>query len=472
VRRLAGVTTPAPAPTAPARVAPAARTPEDRARPDLRRFLLIAAQLALVLAVVWLLRVDQREGSGFLRLCIACFGGFAVHYLAPFRLKKQVFLAVSLVGAAYVLWPQDARKAWYDKVADTGAVLTLVVGLALLFFWILRLRIAFAARAGILALIGAALWFMRREGFIFIPSIHLPNVLWAVIGSIFMFRLIVFAYEVRVARRPESLLDYLTYMLLLPNFYFPLFPVVDYSAFKRSHYAMDIHECAQRGIAWIVRGMVQLMLLNVVRHNMQIAVHEVVDPWTTFLWVFSAYLIYLRVSGYFHIIVGMLHLFGYALPETHRRFFLAHSFMDFWRRINIYWKDFMMKCFFYPVYFRLRKRGETLAMVTGTAVVFAATTVLHSYQFFWILGQFDLTETDLLFWGTLGGIVIVNMLLEQRAARRRKESGGKARAPSRLRRTLQIVAMYVTISIMWSIWSTPTIGEWWDTVALGLGIVR
>ena len=63
------------------------------------------------------------------------------------------------------------------------------------------------------------------------------------------------------------------------------------------------------------------------------------------LWPF---LLYLRVSGQFHIIVGMLHLFGFNLPETHHLYYLSSSFSDFWRRINIYWKDFMMKLVFYP----------------------------------------------------------------------------------------------------------------------------
>jgi alginate O-acetyltransferase complex protein AlgI len=60
------------------------------------------------------------------------------------------------------------------------------------------------------------------------------------------------------------------------------------------------------------------------------------------------YLLYLRVSGQFHIIIGLLHLFGYDLPETHRKYLLARSLTDFWRRINIYWKDFMVKLVYFP----------------------------------------------------------------------------------------------------------------------------
>ena len=90
------------------------------------------------------------------------------------------------------------------------------------------------------------------------------------------------------------------------------------------------------------------------------------------------FLLYLRVSGQFHIIVGMLHLFGFNLPETHHLYFLSSSFTDFWRRINIYWKDFMMKIFYYPAYFALRKRGETMALRgVDDARCSSRTWVLH-----------------------------------------------------------------------------------------------
>ena len=73
----------------------------------------------------------------------------------------------------------------------------------------------------------------------------------------------------------------------------------------------------------------------------------------------ATFLLYLRVSGQFHLIVGVLHLFGFRLPETHHLYFLASSFTDFWRRINIYWKDFMMKLVYYPSFFRLQRLGTT-----------------------------------------------------------------------------------------------------------------
>ena len=67
-----------------------------------------------------------------------------------------------------------------------------------------------------------------------------------------------------------------------------------------------------------------------------------------------------------HLITGLLLLFGFNLHETHSRFYFANSFIDFWRRINIYWKDFMLKIFYYPAYFRLRRFGNTPALVLAT----------------------------------------------------------------------------------------------------------
>ena len=47
---------------------------------------------------------------------------------------------------------------------------------------------------------------------------------------------------------------------------------------------------------------------------------------------------------------------------------LASSFTDFWRRINIYWKDFMLKVFYYPAVFRLKKLGATNAIIDANDI--------------------------------------------------------------------------------------------------------
>src|SRR2546427_12055801 len=137
------------------------------------------------------------------------------------------------------------------------------------------------------------------------------------------------------------------------------------------------------------------------------AAFEVKGPEDLVRYVISNFLLYLRVSGQFHIIVGMLHLFGFHLPESHHRYYLASSFTDFWRRINIYWKDFMMKVFYYPTYFRLRKLGNIQALIFSTLIVFTLTWFFHAYQWFWLRGAFLLTIPDTVFWAVLAVLVLI-----------------------------------------------------------------
>src|SRR5690606_24841182 len=146
---------------------------------------------------------------------------------------------------------------------------------------------------------------------------------------------------------------------------------------------------------------------------------EVDDPAALSQYLVSNFLLYLRVSGLFHLVIGMLHLFGFRLPETHNRYLLASSFTDFWRRINIYWKDFMQKLFYYPMVFRLRGLGTTKALVIATLYVFFMTWFLHAYQWFWLRGTVLLVWQDVLFWAFLGVLVVLNSLYEIRFGRKR-----------------------------------------------------
>lgn len=422
---------------------------EARAAVDLGKLAPLVAQLALLFAVFAALDI---EGPRFLRLAGVCIAGFLVHYATPLRWKKWLFVAISLAGGVYVLaWDTGASGVfrWLLPLSAVG----LAVAIGLCFHACLRLSAPYWLRLSLVLAIVAVLAYLRVIGF-------LPGPYFLVIGSIFMFRMILYAYEVRVGRRPETLVDFCSYFFLLPNFHFVLFPVIDYNTFKRSFYARDIHETAQRGIFWMVRGTIQLALYRVIYHGLAIGPEEVHSPATLLQFVFVPFWLYLRVSGHFHIIVGMLHLFGYALPETNRKYFLSSSFTDFWRRINIYWKDFMVKMFYYPAYFRFRRTNETLALVVATVLVFVATTLLHGYQMFWLHGTFMITSADLAFWGVLGLLVLVTVLYEARGRRRVRRS----RAAVLAGQAASTLGVYLTITVLWSLWSGESVGAWVEAV--------
>ena len=156
----------------------------------------------------------------------------------------------------------------------------------------------------------------------------------------------------------------------------------------------------------------------------------------------------------------MLHLFGFNLQETHNRYFLSSSFTDFWRRINIYWKDFMMKLVYYPIFMRIRKWGNTTALIVTTLVVFLATWVLHAYQWYWIRGTFLLTWNDGLFWAILGVLVVINALYESKHGRQRRLWGKALPWPQAVLTSLKTIGVFVTISVLWSFWSAHSVSEW------------
>jgi alginate O-acetyltransferase complex protein AlgI len=249
-------------------------------------------------------------------------------------------------------------------------------------------------------------------------------------------------------------LSYLSYFLILPNYYFTNFPAIDFQTMRATYYRRNIHDIAQQGIHWMVRGGVQLMLYRVVLY--------LDDPYlpdrvTTLPKLISALaltpLLYLEVSGTFHIIVGMLHLFGYDLPETNRRYLLASGFLDYWRRANIYWKDFMLKVVYFPVYFKFRKRGDLRAQILGSAGVFTVSWALHSYGT-WVSGHFSWTTT--IFWGLLCALVIANVVYEALHKPRKTAPDWRDRVFLGIR----IVGTFATISLLWSVDKSPTFSSW------------
>jgi len=407
-----------------------------RAQTSLPHFLAITAQLTLLLAVFSLYRTEE---GGFFRMAAISFAAFGVHYWLPFRFKELWWIAVSMAGAALLVGP---------------AVAGLVIACGILIYLIAAAPLSYRARLGIMIGFAVALAFGRAR-----LVAGIPWQFWPTLGALFMFRLMVYFYDLRFAKARPSFREFCVYFFPLPNFYFLLFPVVDFQTLRRSYYQRDIHTVAQQGIEWMVRGAVQLSLYRLIYHlKPPFTAAEITSLPGLLLGMVTVYLLYLRVSGQFHLIVGLLHLFGYDLPETHRKYLLSSSLTDFWRRINIYWKDFMVKMVYFPVFFRLRKRGEIRAQVIATAAVFIATWALHSYQWFWLRGDVLFTWPDSLFWGILGALVIVNLLIEQRRPR------GKVAHVSRVANAVSIAGTFLFIIVLCSLWNTPTVAEWADIV--------
>ncbi len=405
----------------------------ETCRRDLRRFLPIWGHLALLLAVIKVYRV---EGRGLFLLASLALAALPVHYLLAYRWKKPFFLGLSVVGLFAVFGVGPALAV--------SAVATALIAAC-------RLPVAWWARASIVAIAALALGVARAR--VGSGGSALAEVAFPVLGSMLMFRMIVYLYEIKHADRPEPLVDTFGYFFLLPNYCFLHFPVVDYRTLGRSFFAADVHATQLVGLRMIFKGVLHLLAYRLVYHELLIPAEEVHDPATLAAYVGCNYLLYLQVSGQFHLACGMLHLFGYNLPTTHHNYLLATGFTDYWRRINIYWKDFMIRVVFNPVAFRLKRRPRWITLTAATTAVFLTTWILHAYQKFWLRGTWGFSAPDALFWGILGVLVLVNVQVD---ARRTSRSTAGALAL----RAAKTAGTLVTIALLWSLWSSPSVAQW------------
>jgi D-alanyl-lipoteichoic acid acyltransferase DltB (MBOAT superfamily) len=402
------------------------------------RLVVLGIELVLLLALI---RAYSIEGEAFFRIFALASVGFIVHALLPMPLRLPFFVLLCLVGIVLLFgFPQGA---W-------------LVGIGLLLILFAHLPVRFAVRLVLILATGVILAAFRARAF---EPPWSPGI-WPILGSMFMFRLIVYLYDLKNRTAPFDVWRSMAYFFMLPNVCFPLFPVVDYKIFSKGHYQADAFETYQTGVNWIFRGLTQLILYRVVYQYLSPDPAAIDSASAAALYLVRPYLLYLRISGSFHLVIGMMRIFGFNLPQTNYFYFLASSFTDYWRRINIYWKEFLQKIFFNPFYFRFKRdMSGTSALILATCIAFFATWVLHSYQWFWIRGSFPVIWQDIVFWSVMGLVVLVNMIHEDRRGRLRML--GRTGRPLRidLALALRTIGTFVVITISWAIWSTQSFSE-------------
>lgn len=423
-------------------------------------FLAVVLQLGLIVMVVnyW-----QLETLALARLMQLAFFGFVIHHFLPQRFRLPFFALLSLVavvtgvghlGPNVIAGWLNGRMTTSNFLYHLLPGLTLsVIGLGLI--GLCHLPIRFWMRLALIAMAGAVLTALRAQSRLF-PDI---TEMWVILGSMFMFRLIVYLYDLKHRTAPFSPARAIAYFFLLPNVCFPLFPVVDYKTFCFTYYNEDWPRIYQTGLRWMVRGVFQLLLYRIVYQFFPLDVYKLSSALDAAGCILGMYLLYLRISGTFHLIVGLLHMFGFNLPETHHFYLLASSFTDFWRRINIYWKDFVMKLFFYPTHFRLRKLGTISALSIATLATFLATWVLHSWQWFWIRGRPLFNWKDFSFWMILAAFVLVTAIYETTRPRKKTLTPSRVTLRQRMITGLQAGAIFCAMCILWAFWSCQSWGE-------------
>lgn len=412
---------------------------------DLKNYFLIIVQLFLILLVVYLFKLE--EANGLLLILTPLFIGFIVHSLVPLRYKPLIFVLTSVAGFCSVLGIETA-------LILISIVLIMVIILSLRVNYYLKLTLFLAA---------ATIIFLLRINFL---SADWSAIVTPLVGSIFMFRAILYLYEIRHSDLKPNFIQSVSYFLMLPNITFPLFPIVDFKIFIKTYYDSKATELYQRGVFWMFRGILQLLIYRIIYFYFLPSPSDVTDTGSLIVYLLTNYSLLLKISGQAHLIIGILLLFGFNLPPIFNKYLLASGFSDFWRRINIYWKDFVMKVFYYPVYFLFKKFGVKTATVLTLLIIFILTWLLHSYQFFWLQGEFPLTEVDGLFWGTFGVLVAVNAFLQMRKSKKRKLGSRNWNFRESAILSAKVIGMFTFMNLLWALWSSKSLSEWLDLISV------
>ena len=192
----------------------------------------ITLQLMLVLV---LLRQFQIESAAFRLVAALAVGAFVVHALLPLRFRMAFFSAVSLLSIPLTLGLVNG--IWLIAI---GAVLIVTCHLPIAIRW----------RAALLLALGALLIAQRSR---LLPA-PWSEAIWPILGSMFMFRLIAYFYDLRHDSVPVTRAQSVSYFFMLPNACFPLFPVVDFKTYRRSHFSSAADATYQRG-AWTLHAL-------------------------------------------------------------------------------------------------------------------------------------------------------------------------------------------------------------------------
>src|SRR4029079_5355172 len=160
---------------------PAREVPEAPRRstleswPEAYKFAAIMLQLVLLAIVI---KRFNLESPAFFQLTVLTFGGFAVHYFLPLAYRLLFFLVLSVAGIVLVLGVTQA--AW-------------LLGIGIALIGLCHAPVPFWVRVTTLVAVGVILAMMRAGA---MPT-FVPMAIWPILGSMFIFRLVVYMHDLR-----------------------------------------------------------------------------------------------------------------------------------------------------------------------------------------------------------------------------------------------------------------------------------
>lgn len=310
-------------------------------------------------------------------------------------------------------------------------------------------------------------WFLPKEfrwliliatTFIGIYFIKQFNIL-PILGSIFTLRAVLYAIELKKNPSLWGWRETVSYFLMLPNFTLLIFPLISYESFCNGLRSEPKFETYTKGLFFISSGALQFVLYKLISYYFYFPFEKVhsVGELSQFL-VFN-FLLYIRISGSFHMIVGALCLYGIDLPRINNFYLFSTSFIDFWRRINIYFRDFVIKFIFHPCYFYFKKLGHRRSFFLSIILVLFGSWFLHGLIYLFAFGKFRFTPGESIFWLIWGFAIFISSYYEEKRKPKKIISAGKKTIKDFYLLFLKITVFSFVLTFLWSISTSDDIGR-------------
>lgn len=400
---------------------------------------MLVLQLALLCVFTGIYKIQDKQGLPV--LLYITFPAFLLHAFLPVKWRPVL---LTLIFWGVCLW----SLGWVTGGFILFVSLLLFVCAELPVKLIFRIILILGITAGMIVLRNQ--WFFAPRAIIAVPYI----------AALFMFRMVSYLYYKKRNIETIPLFRRLNYFFLLPNLVFLLFPIIDYRNYVETYYARPAVEIYRKGIFRITMGVVLLILHRVVYYYWAIPPANVRDLTSLIAYNFISYFLIIQIVGMFQICVGWVTLFGYDLNAIFENFFFAKGFSDLWRKINHYWRDFILKTFYFPIFFRLRKKmGQYQVMVVAGLTSFFFSWMMHSQQLYWISGDFSFTPNDAIYWMTMGVFITADGIYQYRNTGK-NPSNKRSVFASILIGGLRITGIFLFASLLWTLWNADSISSW------------
>ncbi|MFI5202915.1 MAG: SGNH/GDSL hydrolase family protein [Flavobacteriales bacterium] len=392
--------------------------------------MLVLLHIGLVFILIQVLHIEEslQFSTNAIWLCVAA----AFRWMIGPVLDKYL-MPVLFITFCFLLFPYKAALV--------------LIGFLLLVYGCLLLK-------GVLqfVLLGAllVLLFACRFEWIIFPEMAF---IFPYAGSVIMFRLIYFFYYRWAKYEVKNHSDRLAYFFQFPNLFFLLYPILDYKAFSGYYQPNEKNKTYARAINYLYRG---ILFSLVYRAQYYLFQPDPVEADNLFMvsWYFvSMFMLMFRVIAMFYFSIGLLGLFGYNMPDVFGNFFSAASFTDSWRKINTYWRNFMIRVIYNTVYMKIKRwvKAETSRLFFSIMLTFIISGFFHFYQNYMIQGQPHMKLNDGIYWAVFGFFVFINS--------RNELLNGKKTSTSFLRNVFMGLFVITVMIVLYNYWNASSSRE-------------